>query len=216
MDRVYPLRCGLFLILLWAKVVCGFVLQNNPPCQASLRLQATTADTTSRGTPFNFGPATLRSDNCLYTAERPGNPPGKTDPISLQDVEEWIAYIQKQGITRVTVLLDENELNNYLPHDLLQLYTQSGLECERLGMSSPQAARRMMARLQETCDMNEKMVVHCTGGVGRCGRVAAAWLVHRYDLTYEEATAETLATAQTYGVKRKGDASMLHEWYEQI
>jgi hypothetical protein len=44
--------------------------------------------------------------------------------------------------------------------------------------------------------------------------VAAAWLVHRYSLTPEQATDEVLQQALVSGVNRKGDPALLQEWLE--
>lgn len=128
---------------------------------------------------------------------------------------EWIQFVKSQGITRVTALLDDNELLQYPTEPgLLETYRQHSLDCERVSMSSPQAKGEILKRIQDAQEANEKMVVHCTGGIGRCGRVAAAWLVHHYGLSYDEATTETLETAQKFQTIRKGDAKMLQEWYE--
>lgn len=157
----------------------------------------------------NFAPASSR-DTFLYSAERPGNPPGKTDAVADETVDEWIAFMKDQGINRVIALLDENELVNY--SDLTGLYKAGGLKSHVQPMREQGASDKILTILRDAESASEKVVVHCTGGIGRAGRVTAAWLVDRYGLGAQEATDETLAQATESGTIRKGNADMLTEW----
>lgn len=159
----------------------------------------------------NFGPVSTR-DSLLFTAERPGNPEGKSDTVSDEAVQGWITYVKAQGITHVIALLDDNEFANYVS-DLPTLYQAGGLQFSQQPMSAPDAASHIFQIIDQAAGGgSEKVVVHCTGGIGRAGRVAAGWLCHHYGLSPEEATAETMATAKTFGVNRKGDAAALAKW----
>jgi hypothetical protein len=157
----------------------------------------------------NFGPASSR-DTILYTAERPGNPPGKNDPVPDEKVHEYITFMKEQGVGRVLLLLDANEMAIY--SDLLAMYKAGGLEYNVQSMNEEGAAQKLMAILMASEEQGERVCAHCTGGIGRSGRIAAAWLVERYDLTPAVATEEVLAQAAASGVTRKGDASALSEW----
>jgi protein-tyrosine phosphatase len=157
----------------------------------------------------NFGPASSR-DTFLYTAERPGNPPGKKDLVPDEKVYEYIAFMKEQGVARVLLLLDEQEIAIY--SDLLAMYTAGGLLYNIKSMNEEGAAKKVMAILKASEEQGERVCTHCTGGIGRCGRVAAAWLVERYNLTPAVATEETLAQAAASGVTRNGDATALSEW----
>jgi protein-tyrosine phosphatase len=161
----------------------------------------------------NFGPVSDR-DTMLHTAERPGNPDKKTDTVSNKKVEEWISFMKERGISKVVALLDENEITGVYS-DLTGLYQAGGLQCTVQPMSEEGASKKILSILRVAAAAQEKVVVHCTGGVGRAGRVAAAWLVDRYGLTAEEATKETLARATLTGINRKGDAAMLMDWMEK-
>jgi protein-tyrosine phosphatase len=159
----------------------------------------------------NFGPVSSR-DDILYTAERPGNPPTKTDLVSDESVQEWIMDMKAHGITHVIALLDDNELSNY--SDLPKLYQQAGLQYMQQPMSDPNAAINIYQWIDSVqMSNNGKVVVHCTGGIGRAGRVAAGWLCHKYNLSPDEATTETLNVAKINGVNRKGDVEALTTWF---
>lgn len=176
----------------------------------------TTRTSGSEENRYNFGPASSR-DAVLFTAARPGNPPAenKFDNIDDAVVMEWIQYMKhEQGISHVLVLLDDNELESYLPTGLETLYQNGGLSYTIQPMKAPGAASTIFARLDEAATRNERVVAHCTGGVGRSGRVAAGWLVHRYGLTPEAATDETMQQASNSGVQRKGNVEMLQAWLD--
>ena len=160
--------------------------------------------------PHNFGPASSRSDNILYTAERPGNPPGKRDLVSDDKVREWIDYIQSRGVAHVIALLDESELDNY--SNLPLLYQQAGLDYTRQSMNDVDVAANIYQILQDCDQAQTKVVTHCTGGIGRCGRVSAGWLCVKYGLSAQEATEETLECAAQHNIHRAGNAELLLDW----
>ena len=115
-------------------------------------------------------------------------------------------------MSRVVALLDDNEFVNYEPTGLLNMYREAGLKCILQPMDDPAAPHRILSWLADTEKCGERVVTHCTGGVGRCGRVAAAWLVHRYGLSPQQATDEVLEEARRSGVTRKGDPVLLEQW----
>lgn len=162
---------------------------------------------------YNFGPASNR-DTVLFTAERPGHTEDKSATISDDSVREWIAFMRSQSIDHVLSLLDDNELAAYEPSGLVELYRRGGLQCTVQPMRDPMACENILSLLSAAEASGQRVVSHCTGGIGRCGRVAAGWLVHRYGLTPEEATAEVLATAEQVNMVRAGDAKLLAEWLQ--
>jgi hypothetical protein len=222
--RSTPLICTLVVVLLEsATFIESFSVQPGGGClsQRSLAPTSTTKAKTftttlqmsSTGASFaslhNFGPASSR-DTFLYTAERPGNPPGKKDLVPDEKVYEYIAFMKEQGVARVLLLLDAQEIAIY--SDLLAMYQAGGLQYNMQSMNEKGAAKKVVDILKASEQQGERVCAHCTGGIGRSGRVAAAWLVERYNLTPDVATEEVRAQAATSGVTRNGDASALSEW----
>jgi hypothetical protein len=181
---------------------------------------------------FNFGPVSQR-DSLFYTCERPGNGALRTNVKEQADLQQelckWKSYlIDQKGVSHVVVLLDQNEIDEYAEPGLETFYRQHGVSVLWQPMNDPCAAGRILqfcetaaARDDESDDRSNsssskkaKIVAHCTGGEGRAGRVAAAWLVHRYGLLPHEATAETVQVARERGVSRKGDVVRLQEWLD--
>lgn len=165
----------------------------------------------SEDTLHNFGPASPL-DTILYTAERPGNPPTKDGEATSDDVDKWISFIQGQGVTNVIALLDDSELEIYGPPGLLKMYERAGMKCHQVSMGDEGSCGRIMEVIDQADQRGEKIVTHCTGGIGRCGRVCAAWLVHRYNLSPAVATLIVLDQATKSGVERLGHTEKLAEW----
>lgn len=162
--------------------------------------------------PHNFGPISQR-DQVLYTAERPGNPSTKGEPVGKEKVEDWIAFMKGKGIKHVLALLDENELEIYAEGGgLMELYEAGGMVPHLTPMRPDGAYTEIMDILNDVEKENEKAVCHCTGGIGRAGRVAAAWLSTRHSLSPEEATKEVIDQAIESGVQRLGHVEKLSGW----
>ncbi|CAB9531685.1 Dual specificity phosphatase, catalytic domain [Seminavis robusta] len=164
-------------------------------------------------TPHNFGPASPL-DTILYTAEQPGKSCRQRDDdkISAASVQEWIQFVRGQGVTNVVTLLNEDELDVYEEPGLKELLTQAGMSCYIAPMGDLGACDRVFDVVRQVEADGEKVVCHCTGGIGRAGRVAAAWLVHRYNLSPEVATLIVLDQAYKSGVKRLGHTEKLSGW----
>jgi protein-tyrosine phosphatase len=165
--------------------------------------------------PYNFGPASLY-DTVLFTAERPGNRCIEDATVSSSTVNEWIAFMKNQGIGHVLVLLDDNEFSIYQDPGLLGLYQAGGLSYCQATMGDVESYDRVIAYLQNVEKRGETAVTHCTGGIGRAGRVAAAWLVHRYNLDVEAATKDVIHAAIESKICRLGHAKELSKWIGNI
>ena len=116
----------------------------------------------------NFGPISFR-DETLFTAERPGHP-GK-DGVPTKIVEDWVTFILSKGIRNVLIIMDDNEFGVY-EVDLKRFYENAGLTVYHIPFSSPDSYTKTMNLINELDSRGEKVVSHCTGGKGRCGRVA--------------------------------------------
>jgi protein-tyrosine phosphatase len=117
---------------------------------------------------------------------------GSSHPGYTKDrVYEWIEFMQNQSIQRVCCLLPETQLNRYV--DLLGIYRQVfGIErvcwapIEDFTFVDPEMLVSQILPFLATADspeerlcqrQNERVVVHCSGGIGRTGHILAAWLV---------------------------------------
>ena len=172
----------------------------------------------SSDNPHNFGPASTR-DTTVYTCERPGGDPGD-DTVKINtktSVQEWVEYMTSESrkIKHVIILLEPTELDVYDEPGLLQAYQEAGIIVHHLPIASPKSFATIMNQLDDIHAKGERAVAHCTHGMGRSGRVAAGWLVHKYGLSCEDAVQEGLAAARTAGVERMGAPRQLQAWISE-
>jgi protein-tyrosine phosphatase len=167
-------------------------------------------------TPHNFGLASPL-DTILYTACKPGKTACNdgNKKVSNERVQEWCKYIISQGVTNVITLLNDDELQIYEEPGLKAMLEHCGMKSYIAPMGDTGACARIFEVVRRVEANGEKVVCHCSGGVGRAGRVAAAWLVHRYSLTPEVATLIVLDQAYKSGVQRLGATDKLSGWLRQ-
>jgi protein-tyrosine phosphatase len=96
--------------------------------------------------------------------------------------------------------------------DLKEFYERNGLTVYHVPFSSCDSYDKIMALIKDLESQGEKVVSHCTGGKGRCGRVACAWLCKKWSLSPLEASQEFIDQAVENGLYRLGDVQKLKEW----
>ncbi|BAU13512.1 dual specificity protein phosphatase [Leptolyngbya sp. NIES-3755] len=117
-----------------------------------------------------------------------------------ENVSDWIEFMKAQGIQRVCCLLPESQLNRY--NDLIGAYERefnavcwSPIEDFRLS-DRTNLTEKILPFLAEADQKNEKVVVHCSGGIGRTGHVLAAWLVYGRGMLPKDAIASVKKTGK--------------------
>lgn len=138
-------------------------------------------------TDFRFGPASP-DERMVFGARRPGH--------TRSQVQDWLAFMKGSGIQRVCCLLSQEQLDAY--DNLLEAYRQAFGE-ERVCWApiedfhladSDTLTGKILPFLLDADRAQERVVVHCAGGLGRTGHVLAAWLVCGRGFSVEEALAE--------------------------
>lgn len=124
--------------------------------------------------------------------------PGYTD----EQVSHWIEFMLDRDIRRVCCLLTKKQIDRY--GDLLGNYRHAfGKEhvcwapIEDFSLATPEMLiARILPFLEMADRQQEKVVVHCSGGVGRTGHILAAWLVAGRGFTRESAIAAVRKTGR--------------------
>jgi protein-tyrosine phosphatase len=130
----------------------------------------------------------------VFGAAKPGS--------SQQQVYNWINFMKQQGIQRVCCLLSDSQLARY--ENLLEIY-QSEFGIERVCWAPIEdfqlaeletLTQKILPFLVIANQQSEKVVVHCSGGIGRTGHVLAAWLINSRGLSNKDAIAAVKRTGR--------------------
>ena len=121
-----------------------------------------------------FAPAS-ENEFVVFGSARPG--------YGHEQVKRWVEFMQAQGIQRVCCLLADAQLKRY--GGLLNVYRQafgndraSWAPIEDFQLADrDMVIHQILPFLAAARQSKERVVVHCSGGIGRTGHVLAAWLV---------------------------------------
>lgn len=119
--------------------------------------------------------AASKQESIVFGAARPG--------YRHEQVGEWLEFMQVQHIQRVCGLIPESQLRRY--DNLLEIYRQAfGVEqicwapiADFCLVDREILIDQILPFLAAADRNNEKVLVHCSGGIGRTGHILAAWLV---------------------------------------
>lgn len=153
--------------------------------------------------PFNFAPASPL-DDVVHGSCRPGV--GRVQSIPTESVEQWVNFMKQQQISRVLVLLHADQLA-YYKEDLLAHYRREFREVTwapipDFSLPEPDILQSALAALDRAQAAGEKIVVHCSAGMGRTGIVLAAWLIRRHGLDAAKAAAMVVEHGKAFGATR--------------
>lgn len=137
---------------------------------------------------LQFSPAAA-GEPTVFGACRPAHSSRAPDTTG----QEWIEYMQEQGIERVCCLLTDQHLGQY--DDLLAAYEHAfgatnvcHAPIPDFEFVDPVGFREIILPfLCESDEQGVRTVVHCSAGIGRTGHVLALWLATERGDTLEEA-----------------------------
>lgn len=127
-------------------------------------------------------------------------------------VEQWVAFMQEEGIDRVCCLLSmspgEAGKSNFGLYD--EAFGSENVRhvplADRRLVETGRLRREILPFLHDTVDADERVVVHGLSGLGRTGQVLAAWLVSFHEYLPHEAvdTVREMGRDPAVAVERGG------------
>jgi protein-tyrosine phosphatase len=130
--------------------------------------------------------------------------PGRVGLTILPGRQDWrrsvaddLATLREQGVDSVACLVPDAELERYGVAELPSAYAAAGFALLPLPLldqkrASPAALAEAIAWIEAEVGKGRSVLIHCVGGLGRSGMVAAAWLRSR-GVSADEALARVRA-----------------------
>ncbi|MFO1525153.1 MAG: dual specificity protein phosphatase family protein [Turneriella sp.] len=105
--------------------------------------------------------------------------PGRKD--RGRDLAADIAEMKQAGVTSVVTLLSNAEFSAYGVANLIEQYRAAGFDVLHTpvidqGVPTTAQAQQILGFMKQKADAGEKLLVHCVGGLGRTGLVAALYI----------------------------------------
>jgi protein-tyrosine phosphatase/nicotinamidase-related amidase len=108
--------------------------------------------------------------------------PGRKD--YSRSIDEDLKQLKEYGVDTIIPLITDDELGHFGVSDLLEKYDEYKFNVHRLPImdqlvSSEDEMAGMVIYLDDLMKKNEKVLIHCVGGLGRSGLVAASYLKYK-------------------------------------
>jgi protein-tyrosine phosphatase/nicotinamidase-related amidase len=105
--------------------------------------------------------------------------PGRKD--RKRNLDSDISVIRKQDIKKVICLISPDEFTSYGVPDLLEKYKANGLNVKHVsivdqGIPTAEEVKQLTSEINTSVTNKEKILIHCVGGLGRTGLLAACYL----------------------------------------
>ncbi|MDT0552097.1 dual specificity protein phosphatase family protein [Urechidicola vernalis] len=108
--------------------------------------------------------------------------PGRKD--YSRSIDEDLKQLKEYKVDTIIPLITDDEFDHFGVGELLEKYQEYDFNVKRLPImdqlvSSHQEMKELIDYLEERLQNNEKIVLHCVGGLGRSGLVAASYLKYK-------------------------------------
>jgi protein-tyrosine phosphatase/nicotinamidase-related amidase/thiamine kinase-like enzyme len=142
--------------------------------------------------------------------------PGRKDYGRV--LHDDIIAMQQQGVTHVLTMLTHNEFGIYGVNDLLDQYKEGGLVSVYFpilnqGVSSIHGMIEIVQWMDTVLEEGGNIMLHCVGGLGRSGLVAACYLVLK-GMDAQSAIGEVRKARSPRAIESKVQEEFVHRFAE--
>ncbi|MEK6704749.1 MAG: dual specificity protein phosphatase family protein [Bdellovibrionota bacterium] len=108
--------------------------------------------------------------------------PGRQD--QKRDLKQDLEVLKTSGVADVVCLVTHAELSHFGVSNLIKSYIESGFNVHEFPIHDgdapqPEGLRKLIADMEIGLSLGRKILLHCVGGLGRSGLVAACFLKSR-------------------------------------
>lgn len=140
--------------------------------------------------------------------------PGRKD--YSRSTENDLSYLKDQGVKAIVPLITDDELHNFGVDDLIDQYHSFGFDVKRLPIkdqmtSSQDEMTNLVSWIKEHLSNDEKVLIHCVGGLGRSGMVAAS-LLKSLGKSSSEAISQIRKSRSPRAVESKEQEKFVHNF----
>lgn len=145
--------------------------------------------------------------------------PGRKDRgrVLAEDVED----IKKEGVTNILSLVTEQELVDYGVSDIKKIFQQNNLDHLQISIldqrvpSFPQL-ELILDWVEDRIQKKERVMIHCVGGLGRSGTIAAAYLMKKESFRRESAIQKVRESRGERAIESIEQLQFLENWETYI
>lgn len=140
--------------------------------------------------------------------------PGRRD--RRRHLRKDLEQLKAEGVTHIVSLLTQSELEDYGVPELFKAYAEEGFEVYHLPIMdqatvAPDELRQALDWIQQALMQSGQILLHCVGGLGRSGMLAACFLRQK-GLPAQQALAEIRAIRSPRAVENPAQEAIIFDF----
>jgi len=141
--------------------------------------------------------------------------PGRKD--RERDLDKDIESIKKENIKKIICLISPDEFTDYGVPDLLVKYKKAGFNVTHIsimdqGIPTVEEVKNLTSEINASVKNKEKVLIHCVGGIGRTGLLAACYLKEFHRLSSKDAIQKVRKTRSARAIESDVQEKFVNEY----
>ncbi|OHD10454.1 MAG: hypothetical protein A2Y41_10995 [Spirochaetes bacterium GWB1_36_13] len=141
--------------------------------------------------------------------------PGRKDKERM--IYDDLEVLKENQITHIVCLLTEDEMVRFGVPDLKKQYAEKGFEVYYFpildqGITEKVLTHSLFDWIENALENKKNILIHCVGGLGRSGMIAAAFLKNRFGFSPEEAISTVRKTRGERAVETRSQEQFVYDY----